>query len=111
MSEQVKFLGYHEESALPVKRGQTVTIKKGTVIKTTRTDPTTGRYATKVAGRTYKIKIHHILGGSTITELTKRPGETVGPLTNPSVRWPGSSGYWMEVDINDITETFEQHKG
>lgn len=97
--ETKRFEGYHAPETLPVKRGDTVTIKKGTVIKTTMPRP---EDKTKIAGRTYKVQVDHVLPGRTITELTCRRGETPGPKQNPSVRWPGTGGYWFEVDINDV---------
>jgi hypothetical protein len=95
----VKYIGYHEDHELPLKDGDVVTILKGTPIKTTH--PTK---KARVAGRTYKVKINHILNGTTITVLNRNRGEELGPRTNPSVRWPGEGGYWFEVDINLIPE-------
>lgn len=86
----MRFEGYYEKHELPLKPGQMVTIKKGTVIKTVGKDP-------KPAGRTYKIEIHHILCGMT-------DGEKKTP---PKVVWPGPGGYWSEADINDIPEALE----
>lgn len=90
----MKYVGYHDDKDLPLKAGDIVTIRKGVTIFTTHPD---GRG--KVAGRTYKIKIDHVLWGCT------RDGEH---YRNPSVRWPGSGGYWNEVDINDVPEAGEK---
>ena len=96
-----RFEGYYADHELPLKDGDVVTILKGTRIRTTMP-----RAEDKVryAKRTYKVRINHLLNGTTITSLTRRPGEQLGPRTNPSVRWGGTGSYWFEVDINDIPE-------
>lgn len=104
MSTEKRFVGFYEDHELPLKRGQMVTIKKGTMIKTV------GRPA-KPAGKTYKITIHHFLPGITRPE-TKIDYDVKPPKanrvlvheSNPMVVWPGPGGYWSEVDINDIPE-------
>jgi hypothetical protein len=78
-----KLIGYQEE--LPVKRGDRVRIPKGTLIKTC----TKG---VRLAGRTYVVTVNHTLCGMV-------DGEKV---VNPSVCWPGPSGYWSKADINDV---------
>ncbi len=104
-SPSKRFEGYHEERDLPVKRGDLVTIPKGTRIRTTMPAKDKAGYQTKIAGRTYQVKVNHILNGVTLTEeFARSHGVTAGPTRNPSVRWPGSGGYWFEVDINDIPE-------
>jgi len=89
-----RYTGYCPEHRLPIKRGQTVTIKKGTMVKTVGKPE-------KAAGRTYKIKVHHLMCGS--VEYTSHHGELVHAV-NPKVCWPGPGGYWSEADINDIPE-------
>lgn len=100
----MRFEGFHEDHELPVKRGDTVTIRKGTSIKTTH--PTKKEI---VAGRTYTVKINHILNGTSeanweFNTWTQKYEEVRKPLSNPSVRWAGAGGYWYEVDVNDIPE-------
>lgn len=99
----VKFEGFHEDKDLPIKRGDTVTIPKGTVIRTMLPRP---EDKVRIAARTYKVRVDHILNGITVTEEAAflRRGETPGHKSNPTVRWPGKGGYWFEVDINDIPE-------
>jgi hypothetical protein len=82
-----KFEGYIPDHELPIKRGDTVTIPKGTLVKNVRTGVT-------IAGRTYKVKVDHFISGMTHDQV-KIP---------PKVCWAGSGGYWSEVDINDIPE-------
>lgn len=96
-----KYIGYQDENTLPIKKGQTVTIPKGTTLQSTHP-----QMRTKVAGRTYKIVVDHVLPGITFTEFhcNRRLEETSGPKKNPSVRWAGTGGYWFEVDINDVPE-------
>lgn len=80
-----RFEGYHSQDKLPIKRGDAVTIVKGTTI--------VYRGKTIKAGRTYRVKVDHVL-----------PGTHSRTITNPSVRWAGRSGYWCEADINQIPE-------
>jgi len=89
-----KYLGYHDD--LPIKQGQIVTIKKGTMVRCNG--------VTKPAGRTYKITIHHILPGQNLYVEGNAFRRTVHPVMTPKVVWPGSGGYWAEADINDIPE-------
>ncbi len=107
----LKYIGYHAESSLPFKRGQEVTIKKGTKIHCMKRGDV-------IAKKTFKITIHHMMNGIsypkfTITDCDLRalnmtfqqieayPGNMI-PGKNPSVCWPGTGGYWQEVDINDV---------
>ncbi len=57
------------------------------------------RTGEKPAGRSYTVKVDHILQGAEYLSLTD--GKVVD---NPKVCWPGSGGYWSQVDINDILE-------
>ena len=88
------YIGYHDDHELPLKRGDVVTIKKGTVIKF--------RGGTKLAGKTYKVTIDHILPGMSRVRRDRHFDDSV--TQNPSIRWPGPGGYWSEVDINDVVE-------
>lgn len=88
------FLGYHEDEDMPVKRGDMVTIVKGTMVKTVGKAP-------KPAGRTYQVKVDHTLCGSA---RYRNHREEVFEMTNPKVCWPGPGGYWSEADLNDIPE-------
>lgn len=101
-----RFLGYYETRELPlaVRPGRMVTIKKGTIVKTVGREP-------KPAGRTYKVKVNHILPG--ITRIERKVNYEVTPPhsyeertheSNPKVVWAGPGGYWSEVDLNDIPE-------
>jgi hypothetical protein len=93
------FIGYCPDDLLPIKRGQTVTIPKGVTI--------TYRGEKKVNERTRKVKVDHLLNGTNFHGNHR--GDAVPP-TSPSVRWPGSGGYWSEVDINDVPEAREAVK-
>jgi hypothetical protein len=99
----MRFEGYYDLHELPLKKGDVVTIKKGTMIKTV------GRPA-KPAGKTYKVTVDHILNGRT-EEALRQKDEPGSPFykerihhSNPTVVWPGPGGYWSEVDINSIPE-------
>lgn len=98
----MKYVGFHEPSELPIKRGDMVTIRKGVIIKTVGRD-------LKLAGKTYKVKVDHILPGSSNTEHVWDEGsrsykQVLIPLTSPLVVWAGPGGYWSHVDINEIPE-------
>jgi hypothetical protein len=92
------FSGYHADHELPIKKGDVVTIRKGTTIRTMAPN---GKV--RVAGRTYKVTVDHILNG-----MNRPVGEKLHnasyPIQDPSVRWPGAGGYWFEVSFNDIPE-------
>jgi len=96
-----RFVGYHERFVLPLQKGDVVTIRRGTTIRTTH--PRRG--PSYVAGRSYKVTVHSLMTGS--SDRTPGPnGEVVlTPRDNPAVQWPGDGGYWCWVDINDIPET------
>jgi hypothetical protein len=89
-----KFIGYYDESELPIKTGDFVTIRKGTIVHTIGREP-------RPARKTYKIKINHILNG--VMRYRDHSGQPV-ECQNPRVRWPGPGGYWSDVDINEIPE-------
>jgi hypothetical protein len=91
-----RYEGYHDERTLPIKQGMTVTIKKGTMVKTFGKDP-------KPAGKTYKVKVV-FLGCGQNAHVYR--GEAI-PAVNPSVSWAGPGGYWSDVDINDLPEVNE----
>lgn len=92
-----KYCGYMSDDSLPIKPGMMVTIVKGTIVKTVGREP-------KPAGRTYKVKVDHILNGSDMYEYGNSFRQEVIPMRNPLVRWAGPSGYWSEVDLNNIPE-------
>jgi hypothetical protein len=100
------FEGHHEKHNLPVKKGDRVTIRKGTKIRTT-IPATTGGYMSKVAGRTYTVTVDHVLNGMN-TPVGDDRHNALYPVKPPSVRWPGTGGYWFEVDINDIPEAVDE---
>ena len=100
-----RYVGYHEEADLPIKRGDQVTIPKGTTIRTTHPR----RSPSYVAGRTYKIKVFTMMRGSSDTkhewnDATQKYDQVRIPRDNPAVEWPGEGGYWCWVDINDVPE-------
>lgn len=88
-----KFIGFHTDDALPIKRGDTVTILKGTPIRHNGKDHR--------AGRTYKVKVDHVLNGCTDTHSDHARKVN---MSNPCVRWAGTGSYWSAVDINLIPE-------
>jgi hypothetical protein len=91
-----KFMGYCDKNVLPVKQGDTVTIKKGTLVRCNG--------VTKPAGRTYKVRVNHVQSGRNLYIEGNAFRREITPIMNPTVVWPGSGGYWAEADINDIPE-------
>lgn len=74
-------------AVLPIKKGDTVLIRKGTPVKTVGREP-------RFAGRTYRVRVHHTLCG-----VNHADGK---PAQNPKVVWAGPGGYWTQADINDV---------
>lgn len=91
----VKFFGYYDDDELPIKPGMMVTIRKGTIIHTT------AQQGPKIASRTYKVKVNHLLNGVT---RHRDHRDDVVDFQNPRVRWVGTGGYWYDADINDVPE-------
>jgi hypothetical protein len=100
-----RYEGYYDNHDLPIRRGQFVTIRKGVTVKVLRLVDGAYRLVPKTAGRTYKVKVHHVINGG----RTYYSGEPV--LVNPSVCWAGSGGLWHEVDINDVPEIDSSFSG
>lgn len=111
----MKYIGYQKEAVLPIQPGMTVIIPRGTKVKST--NPSRREYVTKCAR---KVRVHHLLPGCNIPDYDyhryysdskyanapsiKTDWGTQYAITNPSVCWPGTGGYWCEVDINDVME-------
>lgn len=91
------FQGYHELHDLPINPGMMVTIKKGVLVKTVGRD-------TRPAGKTYKVKVHHLLPGCSPHPMFVGEMAARTRTENPKVVWAGPGGYWSEVDINDVPE-------
>ncbi len=91
-----KYMGYHGDAQLPIKQGQVVTIRKGTLVRCNG--------VTKPAGRTYKVIVRSLGCGCNIFVEGNAFREQVRPMTSPTVIWAGTGGYWAEADINDIPE-------
>jgi hypothetical protein len=79
-------------SECPLKKGDEVTIKKGTPVHST------GRES-KPAGRTYKVKVHHVLSSRQAHFDTE--GRFVRPQS-PEVVWAGTGGYWTWAKYEDL---------
>jgi hypothetical protein len=78
---------------LPLHRGSVVTIPKGAIIKQIGKEP-------RPAGKTYTVTLHDVYNGTTAYRLGS---DFVRPCP-PRIVWPGTGGYWCEVDINRIPE-------
>lgn len=91
--------GYQDDNAmlaLPIKRGDTVIIKKGTIIYVVGQEP-------KPAGRTYQVKVHSLSPGQNRPVGHPQHDPSYG-VQNPRIVWPGSGGYWTECDVNDVVK-------
>lgn len=88
------FMGGCDEKSLPIKKGMTVTIKKGVIVHRIGKEP-------RPAGRTFKVTVNHTTSGW--TQHRSHHGE-ISPSQNPTVVWAGAGGYWTHVDINDVPE-------
>lgn len=73
-----------------VKRGDTVTVPKGTAIHSMKVGNTT-------AGRTYSVKLHDVYG----MIQAGFDGGFVHPKP-ARVLWAGTGGYWCEANVFDV---------
>ena len=88
--------GYGSET--PNLAGREIAIPKGTIIKTIGKEP-------KPAGRTYKVKVHHMISATTAWFGNHHWGKDEENFVRPQsakVCWPGTGGYWTEADIADV---------
>jgi len=91
-----KFIGYHHNlNELPIKKGDIVIIKKGTIYSTTRS------IGYHIAGKNYKVKVDHLIHGA---QYMGKNGKIV---KNTEVTWAGSGGYWHRADINEVEKVNE----
>ena len=125
-----RYEGYHESNQLPFRQGQKVVIPAGVTVKTTnpsKDDYVLARRQTVeikmfMPGRS--VSMHYAMGEAWIVRKFREERgidlDAVGRklleedrdqfyngrihLDNPKVCWAGTSGYWCEVDINDILE-------
>lgn len=122
-----RYDGYHGYDDLPFQKGQEVIIPSGVTVKTMH--PSRDSYTTS---RKQKVRIHHFLPGQTVRlidavkdrhvrqiaqerfDMNELEAEVERdhagaydkriPLQNPTLCWPGTGGYWCEVEINDVLE-------
>lgn len=73
----------------PVAKGDTIVIPKGTVIHTTHPS---GRV--QVSKRAQTITVSHTLDG-----WVSRERHNAGKVLLPTVTWPGTGGYWRDVQL------------
>lgn len=89
------------DADLPIRKGDTVIIPKGTPI-----DCTDGR-GEREAKRDTKVTVHHTISG--MREYIPHhasPGERVSEQP-PKVCWVGAGGYWKQADINLVRKVSE----
>ena len=114
-----KLLGYQPK--LPIHKGDKVKVKKGVLLWSTHPQKD-GWYEN---GRTRTVTVHHTICGMSTPKyevekyymdlaeralgedillemLENSKGTDMIPVHNPRVVWPGSGGYWVECDINDV---------
>ena len=88
----VAYLGYNDIERLPIKMGDTVTIPKGTPIRTT------SPRRKIIAGRDYPIVVADVDPGC----------DHPGHFCNPEIVWVGRGGYWYYADINYLNIQIEK---
>jgi hypothetical protein len=89
--ENGRYVGFWDKELLPIQAGDKVRVPKGTYIRTMHPSK-----ANMPSQRSIIVTVDHLLSGAYWEEIDKKI------IENPSVRWPGSGGYWMEADINDV---------
>lgn len=123
----MRYEGFHADAVLPIKRGQKVVIPAGTTV---RSMGSKGVYVTK---RAQTVFVRGVMNGQSVSNyyaLNDRqhhgPLKAAGfdfsviramrdagdpeyyrgfvPISNPSITWAGTGGYWCDADINDILE-------
>ena len=131
---KTQYLGFHRPEELPIKRGQELTIPKGTIYQ--------HRGKLHETRRAHKVKVQSVLGGMSYCVghryndgdvrfsysnrrdrdnikaaygtdvlaqlwplMTIRENSLFLPISNPEVTWAGAGGYWSDADINQfVTE-------
>jgi len=89
-TEPQKYEGYCEH--VPYNRGEHVCIPKGTVV--------TYKGEEKTIKRTRTVIVEHVHQG---TNQYRYREDDVIPMTNPTIVWAGSGGYWVTCDINQLS--------
>jgi len=126
----MKYKGFHTDSAPPIKPGTKVRVPKGTMLRTThpskdgwyengKTRTVTAHHvingiSTPVRELLYQRdrygdddptlrgvdwdEVKRIMEDATMDTYQNK----MYPTVNPHVVWPGTGGYWVEADINDV---------
>jgi hypothetical protein len=76
---------------MPFRQGNRIRIPAGTVVDSTH--PRRKRFTLT---RAHTIVVNHTLPGIGYPDSLDRK--------SPRVCWPGTGGYWCEVDINDLVD-------
>lgn len=86
----MKFIGYHHESTLPIKKGDKVRIPKGVEVKS--------REGVKISGRPQTVDVNHVLPGVSAN---------VGILTKGLE--PGGADHWSwQIRVRDLEDLMRQ---
>lgn len=120
----MKYVGYQKN--LPLGPGDVVVVPKGTLVKTFH--PKRREYVTV---RAQKVLVNHTLPGCSwnygmigereardfglnfeaLMELRRTDShkyhDSYHHVSNPTVVWAGTGGYWCEVDINVVIDSTE----
>lgn len=122
----MKYEGFHTDSALPVKPGTKVRVPKGALLHSTH--PQNDSWIENGKSRT--VTVNHVLNGTSMVVyellyqrkrygddepmlrgvdwdevnrlMESNGGNHMYPVKNPQVVWAGSGGYWVSADINDV---------
>jgi hypothetical protein len=95
-----KFQGVIDKKLIPIQAGDTVTIPKGVIVRSTN-PKVTG----EIAARTTKVTVESIVPGTNYPVGHKKH-DPQKPVTNPKIQWTSKSGNTFTVDINDLPEVF-----
>lgn len=92
------YIGFYYEDELPLKDGDKVVIPKG--VKVRSFNPSKKDYVTKQK----TTVVARIGNGSADPKDGDSTHVLMHALSNPTVTWAGSGGYWCSVDLNDILD-------
>ena len=111
------FIGHEPKDRLPAfKKGEEITILKGTVLTGTFPDSQRNGHdkdgrPVRIAGRTYKVKVHDLTPGYMHQDWDHRTKGIGFHIRNAEICFVGAGGYWNYVDLNDVPEAIEKFQG
>lgn len=96
------------------RKGEVITIKKGTVIYGTFPDSLAERDSYgrpfRIAKRTYRVKVSHTYRGNMEQDWGHKTNGVGARVINPVAVFSSAGSYWGEVDLNQVPEAIEKLK-